>query len=125
MPTKAKLEQQLKQRTQELEAAKTEYPQLQRTCASVLRAVQVSKEDLDRALQPVTLSHETGWELAERYEQSLKQASKRLSALCSALSLQSALNLLDPLWQPLPKEDEQLSGYFLQSAELSEEDLAQ
>jgi exonuclease VII small subunit len=115
MPKKVELQQHLRQRTQELEALKIETMQLQRINAYVLRAMQVSKEDLDRALSPVTLCHETGWELAERYEQGLKRARQRLEMLWSALSSQSELNLLDPLWKPSLSGEEQLSAYLQQS----------
>ena len=122
MPKKAELEQRIRQRTQELETLKIEQARLQRINAYVLRAMQVSKEDLDRTLLPVTRVDETGWELAERYEQSLKRARQRLETLWSVLSLQSELNLLDPLWKPIPTEDERLSEYLQQSLG---EDLAQ
>lgn len=122
MLKKAELEQQLKQRTQELLTLSNEHKQLQRLLALASLAVQVSKEDIERTLEPVTLCDETGSEQTDRYEQGLKLAKTRLSVLSQALSSQSPLNFLDPLWKAVQSEDEQLSAYLQQSPG---EDLAQ
>jgi hypothetical protein len=95
MPTKAELEQGLKQRTQQLETLKTEQKQAQRLLAVVLHALRMSTEDLDRALAPVTLCEETGSEQAERDAQELKRARERLEAVFQALLSKSTLNFLD------------------------------
>jgi hypothetical protein len=125
MSKKAELEQRLKERDSELEASRAKQAQLQQTLTDVCVAIQRSQGDLKRALEPVTLCQETGWELAERYEQSLKRARERLSALFQVLSSGHSLNFLDPLWQPIKGEDEQLAEYLQQSAESKGSDLTQ
>ncbi len=123
--TKAEIEQQLKQCQQELLTLKKEHKQLQRILTLALHAVQLKKEDPERALEPVTLCDEVGSERAERYKQSLEHATERLSTLWSALSSGQTLDFLDPLWQITPGEDERLSEYLQQSTESIQEDLAQ
>src|SRR5437016_4969068 len=112
MPKKVEIEKSLEQCKNELLALSNEHKQLQRTLTLVLHVVQLTKEDLDRNLQPVTLCDETGSEQVQRYEQGLKLATQRLSVLSQAVSSAQTLNFLDPLWQPTQGEDDQISAYL-------------
>jgi hypothetical protein len=112
MATKAQLEQRLKESKQALQAEQSDLKQTQRLLHSARLAVQVTKEDLDRKLEPVTLCEETGSERAERYERGLQLAKERLETLWSALDGGMEVSFIESLWRTTPTEDELISSYL-------------
>ena len=69
-------------------------------------ALQITRDDLEQALLPVTQYEETESEVVERYERRMKLTWERLYALHDAMLSGRAITLENPLWHPTPAEGE-------------------
>src|SRR5689334_4897152 len=105
MTTKAQLEQRLKASNQALEVARSELKQTQQILHCTHLAIKVMRDDLDRNLEPFTLSNEAGSEQAERYERGLQLTKERLEMLWNAIERGEEVSLMESLWRETPTEN--------------------